>query len=208
MPGDQPTCNSDLNWYRQVLDRDPISPLFVELAERLYRLHQWEEAVEVCRRGLVLHPLHLRARVLLGLSLWRLGKIDEALEELEKAREELGRNAEIFEALAEIYEAWGWREVAAEMRDLFQKLAPAERGAESVEEAPPLETAPQEAPAHHSPALAEVSPAPGSEDRIATFLAALLDRWASRSAPEREPPRLFDSEQRRCIAALLKKRKP
>jgi len=154
-----------------------------------------------------LHLLHLRARVILRLSLWRLGKTDEALEELEKAREELGRNAEVFEALAEIYKAWGWREVAAEMRDLFQKLASTQRGAESVEQAPPLENARQEAPAPRRPALTEVSPPPGSKDRIATFLAALLDRWESRSAPEREPPLLFDGEQRRRIAVLLDKRK-
>lgn len=67
---------------RRRLRKDPASIAFAQLAEELRRTGACEEAVGVCRAGLVLHPGYLSARVTLGRALIDLGRLDEAAAEI------------------------------------------------------------------------------------------------------------------------------
>lgn len=81
---------SDIESLRYVLQRDPASPLFYELAAACYGAEQWAEAERVLCAGLSFHAEHLGARVLLGQVLARTGRAQEAKRELEAAAEALG----------------------------------------------------------------------------------------------------------------------
>jgi thioredoxin-like negative regulator of GroEL len=93
---------------RFVLERDPASPLFYELAMACSEAEGWEEAEKVLKAGLAFHPEHLEARVLLGLALARLGDLDGARGELESASEAIRRtSARLYPQLAAICEEKG-----------------------------------------------------------------------------------------------------
>ena len=111
-----------IEWYREILREDPASRVFVPLAEELCSRELWGEAVDVCRRGLVRHPFDLRAVVLLGWSLLRLGELEQAKTVLEEAQIELQKNAIVYGALAEIAEASGDADSANRLQAIFQNL--------------------------------------------------------------------------------------
>src|SRR5256885_9225926 len=68
---------------RRRVQKDPSSIAFAQLAEECRRAGQYQEAVDVCRAGLELHPRYLSARVTLGRALIELDQLDEAQTELE-----------------------------------------------------------------------------------------------------------------------------
>jgi hypothetical protein len=72
---------------RRRLRKDPASIAFAQLAEELRRTGACEEAVGVCRAGLVQHPGYLSARVTLGRALIDLGRLDEAAAEIVRVLE-------------------------------------------------------------------------------------------------------------------------
>ena len=65
---------------RRRVQKDPASIAFAQLAEECRRAGRYEEAVEVCRAGLAVHPGYLSARVTLGRALIELDQPDEALQ--------------------------------------------------------------------------------------------------------------------------------
>src|SRR5262252_3074916 len=67
---------------RRRVQKDPASIAFAQLAEECRRAGQAEEAVDVCRAGLAIHPGYLSARVTLGRALIELNALDDALDEL------------------------------------------------------------------------------------------------------------------------------
>ena len=93
--------------YQELLKLDPSSKAFAFVAEELCSGGLWEEAVNVCRQGLIFHPQHLRGRVLLGWALKELGKIDEAEKVLTEVEQEVQENALGFKLLAEFAERAG-----------------------------------------------------------------------------------------------------
>jgi tetratricopeptide (TPR) repeat protein len=64
---------------------------------------QYEEAVEVCRTGLAIHPGYLSAHVTLGRALLELGSLDEAQTELELVLKSAAENLAALRGLAEIH---------------------------------------------------------------------------------------------------------
>ena len=68
---------------RRRVDKDPASIAFAHLAEEHRRAGQPDEAVRVCRAGLVHHPTYLLARVTLGRALMNLEQYSEARIEFE-----------------------------------------------------------------------------------------------------------------------------
>ena len=68
---------------RRRVQKDPASIAFAQLAEECRRAEQYQEAVDVCRAGLEIHPGYLSARVTLGRALIELDHLDEAQIELE-----------------------------------------------------------------------------------------------------------------------------
>src|SRR6266496_485891 len=70
---------STVEKYERILQADPRSRIFVELARALLEAGGAERAVEVCQRGLEHHPDSVLARVLWGKALLALGRSDEAI---------------------------------------------------------------------------------------------------------------------------------
>ena len=92
---------------RRRVQSDPASLAFAQLAEELRRNGANDEAVGVCRAGLVHHPDNLTARVTLGRALIELDKLDDAFTELTSVLDAAPGNLPAIRALAEIYQRRG-----------------------------------------------------------------------------------------------------
>ena len=90
-----------LHIYRDMLKLDPKSRVYALLAEELCEAGEWEEAAEVCTKGLRFHPDHFRSRVLLGWALMKLGAVDESGRILMDIYDEIRRNGVMFKLLSE-----------------------------------------------------------------------------------------------------------
>ena len=75
--------DSRIDDLRRRVQKDPASIAFAQLAEEHRRAGQCEDAVQVCRAGLAIHPGYLSARVTLGRALLELGQLESAQHELE-----------------------------------------------------------------------------------------------------------------------------
>lgn len=91
---------------RRVL-ADPASLVFAQLAEECRRAGNNDEAVGICRAGLVHHPNNLTARVTLGRALIELDRLDDAFTELTFVLDAAPGNLPAIRALAEIYQRRG-----------------------------------------------------------------------------------------------------
>jgi tetratricopeptide (TPR) repeat protein len=120
----------ELEFYQQMMSKDPSSQVFVYLAEALLEHGMYKEAIATCANGLRLRPHDLRARVILGVSFLRTGELDRAESELLKAKEMLEINAVTYLSLAELYEKKGDFDLAERYRRLFEAIHPT--GAEEV----------------------------------------------------------------------------
>jgi tetratricopeptide (TPR) repeat protein len=92
---------------RRRIQEDPASSSFADLAEELRRAGSTDEAIDVCRSGLVHHPDDLAARVTLGRALIEAGRLDEAFAELTSVLDAAPGNLPAIRALAEIYQRRG-----------------------------------------------------------------------------------------------------
>jgi len=90
----------NIKTYRQMLKEDRRSRVFASLAELLCADGQWEEAAEVCRKGLIFHPDHLGSRVLLGRALMEMGDVHESERILLAAVEDIRKNVMAFKLLS------------------------------------------------------------------------------------------------------------
>ena len=71
------------------------------------RAGQYEDAIEVCRAGLTVHPGYLSARVTLGRALIELNQLSEAQTELEIVLKSAPENLAAIRGLAEIHHRRG-----------------------------------------------------------------------------------------------------
>ena len=92
---------------RRRVQKDPASIAFAQLAEECRRFGNYEEAVTVCRAGLVLHPGYLSARVTLGRALVELNELDSARPEFEQVLRSAPENLAAIRGLAEIHHRQG-----------------------------------------------------------------------------------------------------
>jgi tetratricopeptide (TPR) repeat protein len=189
----------ELEVYQQMLSKDPSSQVFIYLAEALWEREMYEEAIEICTKGLRLRPHDLRARVILGLSYLRTGALDRAETELLKAKEMLEINAVIYQNLAELYDKKGDSEQAYHYQKLFEAIhysavagketEVAEAGAESVAE----EVLPEDAEMMDTITLAELYEQQGHVDKAIEVYRKILE-----SSPDTEEveARLAELEKR------------
>jgi tetratricopeptide (TPR) repeat protein len=174
--------SDDIQAYRQMLKLDRRSRVFTLLAEELCAAGEWEQAAEVCKKGLLFHPDHLRSRVLLGWALMEMGDSDQSERILLKAVDDIRKNSIIFKLLSEFAALSGKTETAGEYARIyegFQTPGPI-RGVSAC--APELD--------HSEPALAPKKEASEWDDFKAEAMAEL--RGASDSdtvvmTPEMEP---------------------
>ena len=99
--------NSRLQELRRRVQADPASIAFAQLAEECRRVGDNDEAVTVCRAGLIHHPDYLAARVTLGRALLELGQLDDALAELNIVLTKSPDNLPANRALAEVFQKRG-----------------------------------------------------------------------------------------------------
>src|SRR5262249_54518047 len=88
---------------RRRVQKDPASIAFAQLAEECRRAGRIEEAVNVCRAGLAIHPGYLSARVTLGRALIELNALDEALDELTTVLRGAPENLAAIRGIADIH---------------------------------------------------------------------------------------------------------
>ncbi len=112
---------SRLEELQRRVQRDPASISFAALAEEYRRLGLFQEAVDVCRSGLLRHPAYLSARVTLGRALLELGDFDGATSELERVLQSAPENLAAIRALAELHRRRG--ELPDQDQELLNALA-------------------------------------------------------------------------------------
>jgi tetratricopeptide (TPR) repeat protein len=188
----------------KMLERDPGSHVFVDLAEAFCREARWGEAVDICRKGLLLHPRITRARVLLGWALRESGQLDESITVLQKAREELEENALVYRLLAEIASSRGDAEGAARLGSLYSSLC-THVGTGSLDTHPTGELRPSE--------TGEVPSGPGTVVAIqdprakqADLLAALLRRFEGKPATPAASMSILPDEARKTLKRMFRSR--
>jgi tetratricopeptide (TPR) repeat protein len=99
--------NTRIEDLRRRVQKDPASIAFAQLAEEFRRAGQFQESVDVCRAGLVIHPGYLSARVTLGRALLELNQLDDAQSELEQVLKSARENLAAIRGLAEIHHRRG-----------------------------------------------------------------------------------------------------
>ena len=102
---------------RRRVEADPTSIAFAALAEEYRRLGRYQDAVEVCRRGLERHPAYLSARVTLGRALIELDQLDAGARELQHVLASAPENLAAIRALAEVHRRRGELPESIEMAD-------------------------------------------------------------------------------------------
>ncbi len=125
--------------FREILELDPGSRVFASLAEELAAAGQWDEAARVCKKGLVFHPGHLVARLLLGRALMETGDPEEAERVLSDVTDEIRMNSVVFKQLSELAAISGKTRSSAEfarMYEVFGSSESVESPATVVPEAP------------------------------------------------------------------------
>ena len=80
-----PDLSPSVEKYERILQADPRSRIFVELARALLEGGDASRALEVCERGLAHHRDSVQARVVAGKALLALGRGDEALARFTEA---------------------------------------------------------------------------------------------------------------------------
>jgi len=121
----------NIKTYRQMLKEDRRSRVFASLAELLCADGQWEEAAEVCRKGLIFHPDHLGSRVLLGRALMEMGDVHESERILLAAVEDIRKNVMAFKLLSKFAASLGNTQSAgqyARIYEAFRTPGPARGG--------------------------------------------------------------------------------
>lgn len=76
--------SNKIEWFQEVLSLEPGSRVFFPLAKLYVKIGELENAAIALSRGLDRHPEHLEARMLNIQVLSDLGRIDEALVEVER----------------------------------------------------------------------------------------------------------------------------
>jgi tetratricopeptide (TPR) repeat protein len=99
--------NTRLDDLRRRVQADSTSIAFAQLAEECRRAGHYDEAVEVCRAGLAIHPAYVSARVTLGRALIELDRLDEAEKELSLVFEAVPNNLAAIRGLAVIFSRRG-----------------------------------------------------------------------------------------------------
>ena len=88
--------NRPLHSVKEDLDRaDPLAHELFGIGQEFLRRNQWKTAIRYFRDALAANPQHFHARLRLGETLLQLGRIDEAVVELEWAYEQDQQEARV-----------------------------------------------------------------------------------------------------------------
>jgi tetratricopeptide (TPR) repeat protein len=118
-------ATSPIDKYERILQADPRSRIFVELARALLQEGDAARAAEVCERGLAHHPGSVQARITWGKALLALQREDEAVKCFEEAFDADPSSAYAAELAAEALAGAG---MGARALPLLEKAAAAHPG--------------------------------------------------------------------------------
>src|SRR6187397_1152199 len=99
--------SSRIDDLRRRVQLDPASIAFAQLAEEYRRAGRWQDAIDACHAGLLVHPGYLSARVTLGRALLQHGDLDTAELELTRVVQAAPGNLAAIRALAEVQQRRG-----------------------------------------------------------------------------------------------------
>src|SRR6187549_3091400 len=99
--------NPRIEELRRRVQKDPASIAFAQLAEEFRRAGRFEEAIQACHAGLMIHPGYLSARVTLGRSLIETNDLDAAHVELSQVLQHAPENLAAIRGVAEIHHRRG-----------------------------------------------------------------------------------------------------
>ncbi len=100
--------DSRIDDLRRRVDADPTSIAFAALAEEYRRIGRFQDAVDVCRRGLARHPAYISAKVTLARALIELNQLDEAQQELDAVLRIAPENLAAIRARADVHHRRGF----------------------------------------------------------------------------------------------------
>lgn len=163
--------DSRLDDLRRRVEADPTSIAFAALAEEYRRLGRFQDAVDVCRKGLARHPAYLSAKVTLARALIELNELDEAQRELDEVLRTAPENLAAIRARADVHHRRG---SVPETFDFAAAHAEFERQERSNVAAQPAAASESHAPV---PAATELR-------RLETFLQLIVAERRRREAPE------------------------
>src|SRR5260370_38204255 len=98
---------SRLEALRRRVQQDPASIAFAQLAEEYRRAGRFQDAINVCRAGLSIHPGYLSARVTLGRALIELDQLEDAQTELKLVLKSAQENFAAIRGLPDLYHRRG-----------------------------------------------------------------------------------------------------
>lgn len=102
----------EIERYLSMWERDPRSRVFAPLAESYRKIGQIDRAIEICQKGLQIHPNYVSGRVALGRAYFDKRDYAAAKTELEMVFEADPENLVAAKTLGEIYEVEGELEKA------------------------------------------------------------------------------------------------
>ncbi len=94
-------------YYSKILRKRAKSFLFLPLADMYRRKGMPELSVQICLRGLKVHPDYMSARMLLGLSYYDCERLDDAERELRVVADSVADNILARRVLSDIYRKKG-----------------------------------------------------------------------------------------------------
>jgi tetratricopeptide (TPR) repeat protein len=115
--------NPRIDDLRRRVQKDPASIAFAQLGEEYRRAGQFQEAADVCRAGLAIHPGYLSAHVTLGRTLIELHDLAGARVEFETVLKSAPENLAALRGLAEVLHKSGLLSEALVQYRLAQGLA-------------------------------------------------------------------------------------
>ncbi len=139
-------ANEELEKLKQRVEKDPLSKLFVPLAEEYRKMGMIDEAISVLLRGLENQPNYMTARVALGKVYLEKNMLREAKEEFKKVVNAIPDNLFALKKIAEISEKLGEINDAIDAYTKIVKLNPLDEESISILESLKLKKVETEIP--------------------------------------------------------------
>jgi predicted regulator of Ras-like GTPase activity (Roadblock/LC7/MglB family)/cytochrome c-type biogenesis protein CcmH/NrfG len=114
------------------LAKNPESLVFAPLADAHRRLKRYEEAIQICLKGLETHPHYMTARVVLGRAYLENEMLDEAGEEFRKVIHADPNHAMAHGMLGQIYSRQGQFTKAVEEHQAVLAINPDDAATQSL----------------------------------------------------------------------------
>jgi predicted regulator of Ras-like GTPase activity (Roadblock/LC7/MglB family) len=109
---------------QKILEADPNSQIFAALAEAYRKKGEVSKALEVCRKGIEMHPDYASAYIVLAKVFADQNNFNEADRQLQKAIEVGGRTRSVDLLQSEIYIKLGYKDKARNILFKLQKSDP------------------------------------------------------------------------------------